>query len=43
MGPVPLAIAPASNGGHMVLGKSFIALVPYSGMDIVLGLAGTDE
>lgn len=42
LGPVPLAIALAPDDGHMVLGKSFITLVAYSSMDIILGLVGTD-
>lgn len=42
LGPVPLAIVLAPDGGHMVLGKSFVTLVAYSGMDIILGLVGTN-
>lgn len=42
MGPVPFAIALAPDDGHMVLGKSFITLVAYSSMNIILGLVGTD-
>ena len=42
LGPIPFAIAPASDDGHVVLGKSFVALVAYSGVDIILGLAGTN-
>lgn len=42
LGLVPLAIAPASDDSHMVLGKSFITLIPDSGMDVILGLASTD-
>ena len=42
LGPVPFAIAPAPDDGHMVLGKSFITLVAYCGMDIILGLAGAN-
>lgn len=42
LGPVPLAITLAPDYGHVVLGKSFVAPVAYSGMDIILGLAGPD-
>lgn len=42
MGPVPFAIVLAPDGGHMVLDKSFVTLVAYSGMDIILGLVGTN-
>lgn len=42
LGPVPLAITLAPDGGHVVLGKSFVAPVAYSGVDVILGLAGTD-
>lgn len=43
LGPVPLAIALALDDGHVVLDKTFITLVAYSGMDVVFGLAGTNE
>lgn len=43
LGPVPLAIALAPDGGHMVLGKSFVTLVAYSSMDVILGFAGTNR
>lgn len=42
LGPVPLAIAPAPDDGHVALGKSFITLVAYSGMHIIFGLSGTN-
>lgn len=42
LGPVPLAITLAPDYGHVVLGKAFVAPVAYSGVDVILGLAGTD-